>query len=71
MALSETFVQWRSLGVDYPGEDKTIRAVFDVLAPISGKIRIPLYEFTNGIVPTVEQVWTLAAQCGAAALRTL
>ncbi len=54
---------WQSLGTGYPGIDPCTMAAFDVLAPVNGAARTPVYlTVENQGQPTPDQVWALADQ---------
>jgi hypothetical protein len=53
---------WQSLGNGYPGIDPCTMAAFDVLAPMSGAQRAPIYAALDQSQPSPDDVWALADQ---------
>ena len=65
------YMEWERLGVGYPGDDEVARAMFDVLAPVDGRSRTPIYEGGREETPRPKDVWALAERLAAAVRRVV
>lgn len=53
---------WQNLGMGYPGTEVGPQRVFDVLAPLLGHRRFPVYEQGHEETPIPLEVWQLATK---------